>query len=52
MVVFFAAWTGIPLWSTLRHSDTGPVTLPTARPANDVAAAALPPHVPELLGAR
>ena len=24
MVVFFAAWTGIPLYLVLRHPDTGP----------------------------
>lgn len=29
MVVFFAAMTGIPLWLSLRHPDTGPETLAT-----------------------
>jgi hypothetical protein len=27
MVVFFAAITGIPLWLSLRHPDTGPAAL-------------------------
>jgi hypothetical protein len=47
MVVFFAAITGIPLWLSVRHCDTGPVTLPAANPADDVC---LLPEV-ELVGA-
>jgi hypothetical protein len=27
MVVFFAAITGIPLWLSFRHCDTGPATV-------------------------
>jgi hypothetical protein len=51
MVVFFAAITGIPLWLTLRHTDSGPVMRPTAEPAADVPFAAyLLPEV-ELVGA-
>ena len=41
MVVFFAAITGIPLWLSFRHCDTGPVTLPvTSDLADDVVALA------------
>jgi hypothetical protein len=41
MVVFFAAVTGIPLWLSFRHCDTGPVTLLVASyPADDVVAVA------------
>jgi hypothetical protein len=36
MVVFFAAMTGIPMWLTLRHPDTGPMALATAGPADQV----------------
>lgn len=51
MVVFFAAVTGIPLWLSLRHSDTGPVVRPASTPAGDVAFATyLLPEV-ELVGA-
>ena len=51
MVVFFAAITGIPLWLSVRHSDTGPVMLSAPDPADDVAFTAyLLPEV-ELVGA-
>jgi hypothetical protein len=41
MVVFFAAITGIPLWLSFQHRDTGPVTLlVTSDPADDVVAVA------------
>jgi hypothetical protein len=51
MVIFFAAMTGIPLWLSVRHADTGPVVRPAAGPADDVALAAyLLPEV-ELVGA-
>jgi hypothetical protein len=51
MVVFFAAITGIPLWLSLRHSDTGPAVRPAADPVDDIALAAyLLPEV-ELVGA-
>ena len=51
MVVFFAAITGIPLWLSVRHSDTGPVGPQAAAPADDVAHATyLLPGV-ELVGA-
>jgi hypothetical protein len=36
MVVFFAAMTGIPLWLSLRHPDTGPMTLAASSPADEV----------------
>jgi hypothetical protein len=35
MVVFFAAITGIPMWLSLRHPDTGPMTL-ASTPTDDV----------------
>jgi hypothetical protein len=42
MVVFFAAITGIPLWLSLRHCDTGPETLLVAAdPADELAAVAV-----------
>jgi hypothetical protein len=51
MVVFFAAMTGIPLWLSVRHPDTGPVLLSTPDQADDVAFATyLLPEV-ELVGA-
>jgi hypothetical protein len=37
MVVFFAAITGIPLWLSLRHCDTGPVTVAASSPADELA---------------
>ncbi len=40
MVVFFAAITGIPLWLSFRHCDTGPETLLALDPADDVVAVA------------
>jgi hypothetical protein len=53
MVVFFAVITGIPLWLSIRHCDTGPVTpLVTRDPAADVVAVAELADDPELLGAR
>jgi hypothetical protein len=53
MVVFFAAITGIPLWLSFRHCDTGPVTLLVeSNPADDVAAVALVEAEPELVDAR
>jgi hypothetical protein len=42
MVLFFAAMTGIPLWLSLRHPDTGPATLATASPADSVTEAPRP----------
>jgi hypothetical protein len=51
MVVFFVAITGIPLWLSVRHSDTGPVMLSAAAPADNVAFASyLLPEV-KLVGA-
>ncbi len=42
MVVFFAAITGIPLWLSFRHCDTGPeILLVESSPASDLAAIAL-----------
>jgi hypothetical protein len=52
MVVFFAAITGIPLWLSLRHCDTGPVMLPAMDPADEAALAALLLPEVELVGAR
>lgn len=52
MVVFFAALTGIPLWLTFRHPDTGPITLAAASPAHDAAVVALLAPELELVGAR
>jgi hypothetical protein len=50
MVVFFAAVTGIPLWLSFRHCDTGPVTLlVTSDPAEDPAAVAEPEAEPDLV---
>jgi hypothetical protein len=50
MVVFFAAIAGVPLWLSLRHPDTGPVTTGTSCPAENVAMlAALLPEA-ELVG--
>jgi hypothetical protein len=52
MVVFFAAITGIPLWLSFRHCDTGPVTLlMTSDPADDVVAVAEVEAESELVGA-
>jgi hypothetical protein len=52
MVVFFAAITGIPLWLSFRHCDTGPVTLlMTSDPADDVVAVAAVEDESELVGA-
>jgi hypothetical protein len=50
MVVFFAAMTGIPLWLSLRHPDTGPVTSTAFSPVDDVVYAAPLPER-ELVGA-
>jgi hypothetical protein len=50
MVVFFAAITGIPLWLSVRHCDTGPVMLPAASPVDVAVATYLLPEV-ELVGA-
>jgi hypothetical protein len=52
MVVFFVAITGIPLWLSVRHSDTGPAALAAASdPAGGMASASyLLPEV-ELVGA-
>jgi hypothetical protein len=36
MLVFSAAIAGIPLWLSLRHPDTGPATLATARLAENL----------------
>jgi len=52
MVVFFAAITGIPLWLSFRHCDTGPVPLVvTSDPEADVVAVAELPDEPELVDA-
>jgi hypothetical protein len=51
MVVFFAAITAIPLWLSVRHSDTGPVMRPASGPADDVAFDALLQPEVELVGA-
>jgi hypothetical protein len=52
MVVFFAAITGIPLWLSFRHCDTGPVTrLVTPDLAEHVVADAELEEESELLGA-
>ncbi len=52
MVVFFAAITGIPLWLSLRHCDTGPqVLLVASDPADDVAAVLLLENESELVDA-
>jgi hypothetical protein len=37
MVVFFAAITGIPLWLSFRHCDTGPVTAAASSLADELA---------------
>jgi hypothetical protein len=50
MAVFFVAWTGIPLWLSLRHPDTGPETLAVSTSADDfIAVTPLSPDV-ELIG--
>jgi hypothetical protein len=46
MALFFAAWTGIPLWLSLRRPDTGPPSL-----AEDLTIAALLELEPELVSA-
>jgi len=51
MVMFFAAWTGIPLWLSFRHPDTGPATLAASTPADDVALVAPLYAEAELVGA-
>lgn len=52
MVVFFAAITGIPLWLSIRHCDTGPVALlVTADPAGEELAVAELELESELVGA-
>jgi hypothetical protein len=52
MVVFFAAITGIPLWLSFRHCDTGPATLlVTPDLADDVVADAELEEQPEPVGA-
>ncbi len=51
MVVFFAAITGIPLWLTFHHPDTGPAALTASSHVVDMADAAAPQPEPELVGA-
>jgi hypothetical protein len=41
MVVFAAAWTGIPLWLVVKHPDTGPQTLVPSIQATSGAAEAI-----------
>ena len=36
MAVLFAAGTGIPMWLSIRHTDTGPLTAARLAPASDV----------------
>jgi hypothetical protein len=52
MVVFFAAWTGIPLWLSLRHPDTGPSPLAASTLAEEIVTVTLPEPVAELVGER
>jgi hypothetical protein len=52
MVVFFAAWTGIPLWLSLRHPDTGPPPLAPSTLAEEVVTVTLLEPVGELVGER
>jgi hypothetical protein len=50
MAVFFAAWTGIPLWLSLRHPDTGPAMPVASTPADDVATVLQLELAAELIG--
>ena len=50
MAVFFAAWTGIPIWLSIRHPDTGPVTLTASSPADEAATVASLQPDAELVG--
>jgi hypothetical protein len=51
MVVFFAAITGIPLWLSLRHCDTGPVTVAASSLADELAIVEALQTEPELVDA-
>jgi len=50
MAVFFAAWTGIPLWLSLRHPDTGPEMPVVSTPVDEVAAIMQLELAAELIG--
>jgi len=52
MVAFFAIWTGVPLWLSIRHPDTGPVTLAASSPVDEVAIPVPLRREPELASAR
>ena len=51
MTAFFAVWTGVPLWLSFRHPDTGPVSAASG-PADDLAFVAPVALDAELVGAR
>jgi hypothetical protein len=50
MAVFFAAWTGIPLWLSLRHPDTGPAMRAASTPVDAVTSVASLELAAELIG--
>jgi len=52
MAVFFAAWTGIPLWLSLRHPDTCPAPLAASALSEEVVTVTLLEPVAELVGER
>ena len=52
MVAFFAVWTGVPLWLSIKHPDTRPVTLAASSPADEVTIPALLHREAELASAR
>jgi hypothetical protein len=52
MMAFFGLWTGVPLWLTFRHPDTGTITATASTAADDVVVVAPLHSEGELVGAR